>query len=46
MIFLWPIALVGLLFVPVIAILYWRWSAKRTNRVEATLGDGYTEVAQ
>lgn len=45
MTFLWPLALVSLLFVPFLAVAYWRWSTNATSNVEATLGDGYVEVA-
>ena len=46
MIFIWPLALVGLLFVPVFAILYWRWARQRSTNATSTLGSGYQQVTE
>ena len=46
MIFLWPLALVGLIFVPFFAVMYWRWTKQRSSNATATLGGGYQQVAE
>ena len=45
MTFLWPVALVGLVLVPIFALLYIRSNKSRSTATEATLGSGYVDVA-
>lgn len=45
MTFLWPIALLGLLVVPVLVAGSRSWAQKRSERNDATLGRGYVDLA-
>lgn len=44
MIFLWPLALAGLLIVPLVIVLYVRWSRSNSAFTPSTLGSGYQQV--
>lgn len=46
MTFLWPFALIALVFVPLFVFGYRVWSKRRTTRVEATLGSGYSDLGE
>lgn len=45
MTFIWPFALIALVFVPVLALGYHFWRKRRTTKVEAMLGSGYDDLA-
>ena len=46
MTFIWPFALVALVFVPFLALGYQRWNKRRRTKNEAILGSGYGDIEQ